>query len=81
MSEIEKIYYNMDKLSDDFTELPETEKASEQLYNLLGKDFVLKHEDVITDLTSANEKQGFIYGFRYAVGLLMDGKQVGNYAE
>lgn len=81
MSEIEKIYYNMDKLSDGFTELPETEKASERLYDLLGKEFILEHEDIITSLTSANEKQGFIYGFQYAIRLLMEGKQVNTYGE
>jgi len=74
MSEIEKLYLNLDDKV--LVDLPETREASDFLYKEFGNKFNLEHEAAITRLTSANEKQGFIYGFQYAVRLLMEGKQV-----
>lgn len=73
MSEIEKLYYNMGESI--LADLPETQEASNKLYEELGDDFISEHEEVITRLTSANEKQGFICGFQYAVKLMLEGKE------
>ena len=70
MSEIEKLYLSMDE--NVLVDLPETQEASDRLYEEFGDDFIMRHEDTIIRLTSANEKQGFIYGFQYAVRLLME---------
>lgn len=78
MSEIEKIYYNFEKLNDDFVDLPETKQASNEVGEIIenmvpsGK---LELQDAITGLCALNEKQGFIYGFQYAVALLTCGKR------
>ncbi|RKI35612.1 hypothetical protein D7V86_26475 [bacterium D16-51] len=73
MSEIEKLYLNMDEKV--LVDLPETREASDRLYEEVGDDFIAEHEDTLIELTAANEKQGFIYGFQYAVRLLMEGRE------
>jgi hypothetical protein len=42
----------------------------------MGKELYGKYEDEIIDCTDANEKQGFIFGFQYAVSLLVNGEAV-----
>ncbi len=76
MSNIEKLYYNMEKLTDNWNDMPEKKAANEKLEEAVGQDFYLKYEDVICDCMVANEKQGFILGFQYAVSLLTGGKTV-----
>lgn len=76
MSEIEKIYYNMEKLSEDWGDMPETEKAYEAMEAALGEKNLIKYEDEICDYGAANEKQGFIKGFQYAVSLLTCGRRI-----
>lgn len=43
---------------------------------VVGREFYLKYEDVISDCVSASEKQGFIQGFQYAVSLLTGNEAV-----
>lgn len=76
MSNLEKMYYNMEKLSDDWEDMPETKKSRDKLEETIGNELYAKYEDVICDYVSANEKQGFIKGFQYAVSLLTSGKAV-----
>ena len=76
MSSIEKLYYNMEKLTDDWTDMPEVKKATAKLEETVGITLYEKHEDVICDCMSACEKQGFIKGFQYAVTLMMEGRAV-----
>ncbi len=76
MSEIEKIYYNMDKLRDDLTDTEEVEETYEKLKAALGKSKMIEVEDYISDYAVSHEKQGFIWGFQYAVSLLTCGKAV-----
>ena len=80
MSEVEKIYYNMDKLTDNFVDLPESEEARKKFdadfEKMIPEDKRMAFSDLMTNATSAYEKQGFIYGFNYAVALLTSGKVV-----
>lgn len=75
MSYLEKIYYNMEKLSDDWTDTPEIRAASDKLEKALGEELYIKYEDEISDCESANHKEGFIKGFQYAVSLLTSGRE------
>lgn len=79
MSEIEKLYYNMDRLSDNWKDMPEAKEALSKLESAMGRKVYMKYEDEISSCVSANEKQGFILGFQYAVSLLTGGKVVPRY--
>ena len=76
MSNLEKLYYNMEKLIDDWVDMPETKEASDRLEEALGEELYEEYEDIICECMSVNEKQGFIKGFQYAVSLLTSGKAV-----
>lgn len=70
MSNLEKLYYNMDKLDDNWVDTPEVKAASDQLIEALGNELYAKYEDEILYYTAANHKEGFVKGFQYAVSLL-----------
>lgn len=76
MNNLEKLYYNMDRLSDKYGDMKETKEAQDAMENAIGKEVLEKAEGAIYRCMSANEKQGFIYGFQYAVSLLMSGMEV-----
>ena len=76
MSNIEKLYYNMHKLSDDYKDTEEVEQARDNVESVLGRETYFECESEIAILASATEKQGFITGFQYAVSLLTSGKAV-----
>lgn len=69
MSSIEKVYYNLHLLKDNYLDSEETKSARNKVEKELGEKNYLKFEDVISDLTASVEKQGFITGFQYAVSL------------
>ena len=73
MSDLEKLYYNMCNLVDDYTDTDEVREARDNVENALGKEAYIKYEDEICALLSVTEKQGFICGFQYAVSLLTSG--------
>lgn len=70
MNYLEKLYYNMDKLSDKYGDMEETKEAQDIMEKAIGAEVCEKAEDEICCCMSANEKQGFIHGFQYAVSLL-----------
>lgn len=80
MKEIEKIYNNFDRLCDNFADLEDTNKGYKELETYIIKETFHgvpgweKEQrnlmDEITQYAALNEKQGFIYGFQYAVSLL-----------
>lgn len=82
MKEIEKIFNNFDKLYDNWEDFEETLKCREVLWdymkshNFFGKAEIsqteLKLDEHIGTLETQMERQGFVYGFRYAVSLLID---------
>lgn len=76
MSNIEKLYYNMHLLKDNYVDSEETKEARNVLEEALGTKMYIKYEDELSTLTASVEKQGFITGFQYAVSLLTSGKAV-----
>lgn len=80
MTNIEKLYYNLHTLDEYYADMPETKEARDAmeaaLESAMSRDSYLECEDAICACMSANEKQGFIFGFQYAVSLLMSGKAV-----
>lgn len=77
MSNIEKLYYNMERLSDDWEDMPKSKKASDKLIETMGEELYAEHETEICDCMCAREKQGFILGFQYAVSLLTTSRKDG----
>lgn len=76
MSNLEKLYYSMHILVDEYKDTDETKAARAAVENALGGKDYMKYEDEISDLAGSTEKQGFINGFQYAVSLLTSGKAV-----
>ncbi len=79
ISAIDKIY-NYLSGEKDFVDLPETEKARKKvkayaMSNLLSSDDEEAHkqwiglEKVVSEFGVESERQGFIYGFKYVMGL------------
>lgn len=75
MSNIEKLYYDLCLMNRN-PDRTETIDAGNRLEEKMGKELYGKYEDEISDYTTANEKQGFIFGFQYAVSLLINGEAV-----
>lgn len=75
MSEIEKIYYNMDNLSDDRVDTPEVLAAYDAIKTALGDEIIRRCEDEIMSFGAEHEKQGFVEGFQYAISLLTCGRK------
>lgn len=78
---IDRLYDSM--INDlDYKDLPETEKARNQLRNCVMGHFGTDDEEAynqwmslekeVEEVACANERQGFIYGFRHAMRLFMD---------
>jgi len=76
MSNLEKLYYNMEKLNDDYKDTEEVKQARDKVEKVLGKETYFECESEISDFAVSLEKQGFITGFQYAVSLLASGKAV-----
>ena len=74
--EIEKIYNNIEKLTDGYADLPETQQAYDNAMSYL-KEHKLPPKiepevsDLLNDINYYGERQGFLYGFQYAVRLLI----------
>lgn len=76
IKEIEKIYFNFEKLADDYRDLPETLAAHHKTMEFLiahkmPKKIELEVDDLLCEIAHKNERQGFLYGFQYAVRLLI----------
>ena len=76
MSNIEKLYYNLHLLDEYYKDTPEKKEESDRLEEAMGAELYARYEDEICSYMSASEKQGFIFGFQYAVSLLTNGKAV-----
>lgn len=71
MTNLEKLYYNMHLLVDDYRDSDEVKEARDNIENAFGREAYIECGDLISDYAAAYEKQGFIGGFQYAVSLLM----------
>ena len=74
--EIDKIYNNIEKLTDGYADLPETQQAhSDAMAYLKEHKLPPKIEsavsDLLNDISYYGERQGFLYGFQYAIRLLI----------
>lgn len=73
-----KIWNNLDRLIDDYADLPETKEAESRFWeyvkeNIFRVGIQLKEldlENALYDVAFFNEKQGFLYGFNYALALM-----------
>ncbi len=74
MSNLEKLYYNMEKLSDDWCDMKETREARDKLEKAIGAKLYAKYEDEICSCMGLYEKRGYIQGFAYEVSLLTSGR-------
>lgn len=83
-SAVKKIFKNIDVLIDGYHDFPETQEADLRLEQYLKDNYLssdekeaqeqwLKLSSEINHAEARSEQQGFIYGFRYAVELLMKG--------
>lgn len=75
MGAVDKIFDNFEMLYENYTDMPETRKARNDLFRHMeaeGMD-LKKTEHYISGLISEYERQGFVYGFRYAASLFLDG--------
>ena len=70
MSAIEKIYYDLENLEDNLAELEDTVESRRKLQEKMGREMFLKYDDAISDCCMYTEKQGFIWGFQYAMKLM-----------
>lgn len=75
---LDKIYGNIDKLIDDYADLPETKEAEERFWEYARKNILQDSgnveerelESALYDVAYFNEKQGFKYGFNYALEMM-----------
>lgn len=75
---LNRIYNNLEKLINKYTDLPETKKAEKEFWEYAKKNILQDNrnveerelESVLYDVAYFNEKQGFIYGFNYALELI-----------
>lgn len=78
MGAIEKVFDNFETLCSGYTDLPGAREARAGMYSYLeahGIDMI-GAEHHISAVVSEYERQGFLYGFRYAAALLLDGGSV-----
>lgn len=74
MENIEKLYCNLHVLDECYHDMPDTIEASRNLERAMGEELYAKYEDDICICKDMNEKQGFVFGFQYAVSLLTSGR-------
>jgi arginine deiminase len=72
---IDKIFDNFEILYENYMDMPETQKERNNIFKHMeekGIDIIEIEQDIST-LNSEYERQGFLYGFRYAISLFLDG--------
>lgn len=72
---IDKIFDNFEILYENYMDMPETQKERNNIFKHMeekGIDIIEIEQD-ISILNSEYERQGFLYGFRYAISLFLDG--------
>lgn len=74
---LNRIYNNLEKLIDTYTDLPETKEAEKEFWKYAKKNILQSNrnveerelESVLFEVEEFREKQGFMYGFNYALEL------------
>lgn len=76
---LKRIYCNFEELNGDYDVLPEVVQADKEINEYMLKRYskkdVIDLEARISNVSLQYEKQGFIYGFKYAVALLVGGEE------
>ncbi len=75
---LNRVYSNLNKLIDNYSDLPETKEADKKFWEYARKNILQGNRNVkeqelesaLYDVAYFNEKQGFIYGFNYALELI-----------
>lgn len=72
---LSRVFDNLELLNDDYREFPAKGEAEDRAWTCLKEKGipVFEVETLINLAFLENERQGFIYGFRYAVELLIGG--------
>ena len=75
MGAVDKIFDNFEMLYDGYTDMPKARAVRKEMCSYFEKEGVnmVEAEHYVTSLVSEYEKQGFLYGFRYACALFLDG--------
>lgn len=75
MGMVDKIFDNFEMLYDDYTDLPKTRETRSNLFRYIEEKGIdmAEIEHYISSLISECERQGFLFGFRFAVALFLDG--------
>lgn len=76
MSKIDEIYNLF--VNEGYSELPAKEESEKSLSEYLEQHGMTEfdYEEYVNSLSSESMRQGFIYGFQYAIDLLTSGKAV-----
>ena len=74
MGVVDKIYDNFEVLNDNYTDMHEIREARNNVFKYMEEKGIDMSEidHYISPLMSEYERQGFLYGFRYAVALFLD---------
>lgn len=73
---LENIYNNLNLLINDCRDLSDTEKAENNFWDYVKQNILedsepsMEFENALYSVAYYNQKQGFIYGFKYAIELL-----------
>ncbi|MCI9416689.1 MAG: hypothetical protein HFI82_04620 [Eubacterium sp.] len=73
---LDDVFNNFEKLISDYHDLPETEEAEDYFWQFVHQNILTNaeknfdFENVLHGALSAKERQGFLYGFNYAIALL-----------
>lgn len=75
MGAVDKLFDNFEKLYEGYTDLLQTREVRDDTFKYLKENGIDENgiEKYISPLISEYERQGFLYGFRYAVSLFLDG--------
>ena len=75
---VNRLFENLDRLMDNYVDLPGTKDAEERFWNYVDSNIMtseenserVEFENVLYDVGSFREKQGFLYGFNLAMDLM-----------
>lgn len=75
MGAVDKIFDNFEMLYGNYTDMPQTREARYNIFRHIEEKGIdmAQMEPYISALIAEYERQGFLYGFRYASALFLDG--------
>lgn len=75
---LDRIFRNFDRLADEYIDLPETIEVENRFWNYMDEKYFANEknkekknfEKIFYEVGLYKERQGFLYGFNYAIELL-----------